>query len=282
MNEKKHPDEDTSSLSRHGVGNDNEPVSPLSLKADILMGVRFFSVLPTGNSPHEAPRMGRMVPALSLTSIVIALFPALILGIGFWLGLPPLLAACFGVAAQIFVTGAMAEDALADSMDGLFGGHSPQRRLTIMKDSTHGTYGVVAIVLLIGIRIVALGALLVQSLPAAIILWIGAQTVARQSALWLLVVLPPAREDGTARATGTLSHKAFFAGALICALLAFIFTGMLVSVLGLLVAGGMVVALIWLWTGFCRSKVGGYSGDLIGAGQSLVEIMLLSTFILFI
>lgn len=282
MNEKKHPVKNTPSASRPPVGNDNEITSPLSILGNVIMGLRFFSVLPTGTSPHEIPQMNRMVPALAITSVLIGLFPALVFALIYWLGLPPFLAATFGVGAQILITGGMGEDALADSFDGLFGGWTPEKRLTIMKDSTHGTYGVVAIALLVVARISALGTLIAHSIMGSLVLWIGAQMIARQCALWLVLVLPPARTDGTAHATGSLSRKAFMVGALICALLVFIFLGLFIGLIGIFIALALMAITVWMWTRFCKEKVGGYSGDLIGALQSLVEILLLSTFILFI
>lgn len=282
MNEKKYSDKNTSTASRPPVGNDNELTLPPSFLGDVIMGMRFFSVLPTGSSPHEVPQMNRMVPALGLISILIGLLPALVFGLSYWLGLPPLLAASFGVATQVFVTGAMGEDALADSFDGVFGGHTPAKRLKIMKDSTHGTYGVLAIVLLIAARLSALGTLAAHSIMGSLILWIGAQMIARQSALWLVLVLPPASQNGTAQATGALSNKAFVVGAVICALLVFIFSSLFIGLVGILISLALMIIVVWVWTIICKATVGGYSGDLIGALQSLVEILMLSSFILFI
>src|SRR5690242_10948496 len=108
------------------------------------MGVRFYSRLPTGAVPHRRPELNRMAMALPLASLVIALGPALLLLALEWLSVPHLFAAAICVAALVTVTGAMSEDALADAADGLFGGHTIEERLAIMKDSRHGTFGVCA------------------------------------------------------------------------------------------------------------------------------------------
>src|SRR5690606_8872765 len=121
--------------------------------------LRFFSRLPTGDPPHELPNLSRIALSLPFASVAIGLPPVLVLMVGVWLSLPPLFAATLAVIAGVIVTGAMAEDALADSADGLFGGQSIERRLEIMKDSRHGSYGVCAIVLLLAARITALGAI---------------------------------------------------------------------------------------------------------------------------
>ncbi len=267
-------------MSRHPLGNENEPFSPPSLAKDMVMGIRFYSRIRVPKFPHGAVEMNRMAGVLGLASLVMALGPGLVLYVLTSLGMPLLPGATFAVTAQIAVGGAMAEDGLADSFDGLFGGNSPERRLQIMKDSTHGTYGVAALVLLITARITALATLAEISLAGAVLLWMGAQVMARQGALWLMLRLPAARKDGAAAAAGSLSGRAFWQGiagaALITGGFAFFFTG----VGGMIIAAAIVLLIIGWWTGMCRKLVGGYSGDLIGGLQAMVEIGLLSGFLL--
>ena len=71
----------------------------------------------------------------------------------------PSLAPWAALAAAIVVTGAFHEDGLADTADGLGGGRDRARRLEIMRDSRVGTYGVVALVLVLGAQVAAVGAL---------------------------------------------------------------------------------------------------------------------------
>ena len=246
------------------------------------MTLRFFSRLPTGTMPHEAPSLARMAPVLGITGVFIGAFPALILVALAYLGLPGLLASVFGVAALAITTGAMAEDALADSADGLWGGSDVARRLEIMKDSRHGTYGVLAIVLLITARLAVLSSISVQSLYGVAFLWLGAQLVARQAALWLPTILPPARPDGMAQKAGIISGRTFWFSSAISGLLALVLAGPFVGVGGLVPAAGITALIVWGWSRICRMRVGGFSGDLIGALQAMVEIGVLSTFILFI
>jgi len=129
----------------------------MRLGDDLVMGIRFFSRLPTGAAPHRRPNLSRIALALPFTSLVIGLGPALLLLGLEWLNVPHLFAAALAVAAMIVVCGAMAEDAIADSVDGLFGGHDVEQRLAIMKDSRHGTYGVCAIAMLLLLRVTAIG-----------------------------------------------------------------------------------------------------------------------------
>ncbi|HEY0920015.1 adenosylcobinamide-GDP ribazoletransferase, partial [Devosia sp.] len=153
------------------------------LADDLVMGLRFFSRLPTGARRHERPDLSRMARALPFTSLVIGLPPAALLVLACWIGIPAYVAAALATGALVVATGAMPEDALADAMDGLFGGASAAQRLEIMKDSRHGTYGVVALCLYLMVRVLALGAVATAAPLAAAALWLAAGLVARSGAL---------------------------------------------------------------------------------------------------
>lgn len=260
--------------------NDNRPPGEGHLAADLLNAVRFFSRLPTGNAPHQTPSLTRMAPALPLASVLIGIGPAaLLLGLEL-LGVPDLFAAVLAVAALVIVTGAMAEDAVADAADGLFGGHDAEQRLAIMRDSRHGTYGVVAIVLLLGVRIAALGS--VASPFAAAGLLLAAQVMSRSGALWLALVLPPARSGGVSASAGQVSRQAFGVGAVFMVVLSFALAGFAVGVEGLILAYALGALAAWGWAALCRRLVGGQTGDLIGALQALLEIAALTAFMIVI
>jgi len=249
------------------------------LGADLMMGLRFYSRLPTGNAPHVAPRLERIVLALPFASLVIGLGPALVLLALLVVGTPPLFAATVAVALMAVVTGAMAEDALADAADGLFGGRDASERLDIMRDSRHGTYGVVAIVLYVALRVTAIGAI-GNALEAAGVL-LAAALVARSGALWLAHALPPARSGGAAASVGPLGRRNFAIGAGFAVLLSFVLAGFAVGVAGLVVALALAALVAWGWVTLCRRLVGGQTGDLIGALQALLEVTVLCAFMIF-
>jgi len=260
--------------------NDNSPLKgDVRLSDDLLMGLRFFSRLPTGNAPHAKPRLSRMALALPFTSLVIGAGPvAVLLGLE-WLGVAHYFAAAMAVATMVAVTGGMSEDALADSLDGLFGGHTIEDRLSIMKDSRHGTYGVCGIVLLLVLRVTAVGS--IANPLAAAGVWLAATVMARSGALWLTVALPPARSGGAAATAGQTSRQAFGIGAVFMVVLSFVLAGFAVGVLGLIVAYGLAALVIWGWVTLSRRLVGGQTGDLIGALMALVEIAALTAFMMF-
>jgi len=261
--------------------NDNRPpAGEMRLGDDLLMGIRFFSRLPTGAAPHRRPNLSRIALALPFTSLVIGLGPALLLLGLEWLNVPHLFAAALAVAAMIVVTGAMAEDAIADSVDGLFGGHDVEQRLAIMKDSRHGTYGVCAIAMLLLLRVTAIGS--VGNPLEAAGTWLAATVMARSGALWLTVALPAARVGGAAATAGQVTRQAFGIGAVFMVVLSFVLAGFAVSVLGLAVAYGLGALVVWGWVTLCRRLIGGQTGDLIGALMALIEVAVLTAFMVFV
>lgn len=245
------------------------------------MALRFFSRLPTGSSPHQKPDLGRIAMALPLASAVIGIGPALLLVGGVLIGLPSYFAAALAVAGMVLASGAMAEDALADAADGLFGGQTVERRLEIMKDSRHGSYGVAALALFILLRVTALGAIAAANPLAAGAIWLAATIVGRSSALWVAVALPPARKDGAAATAGRLPARNFAVGAVFAVLLLFLLAGPATSVVALLAAMVLAVVVTAGWTALCRRLVGGQTGDMIGALGALAEIAVLAVLLPF-
>lgn len=248
---------------------------------DLVMGLRFYSRLPVGDFEHESPDLSRMAPALAFTSFFIGIGPALVLMLGAALGMPALFVAGLTVGVHVLITGAMPEDAIADSADGLFGGTSIERRLEILKDSRHGTYGVTALVLFLFLRVSALAALVAVSPLAAAGIWMAAGLLSRSGALWLTLQLPPARHEGTSSAAGRVGKLPFLIGAGFAIAVSFVLAAPFAGVVGLLVAVILQCLVALGWTRVCQQMIGGQTGDLIGALQALLEIAALSAFIVF-
>lgn len=250
-----------------------------NILAQTIAGVRLFSRLWVPYFDHRPPSLEKMAPALPLSGLVIGVLPAGLLVAADASGLSPLVSSFIAIGAWALTTGAMQEDALADSFDGLWGGHTRERRLEIFKDSRIGAYGVLAMVVGVGVRAGALAQLLSLGGWTAAGLWLAATLLARSFALWLSVALPPARPTGAGAAAGRLSRKSFALGALG----ALVFAGILsipamswsAFVLSILVLGVSEA----IWSAICANRVGGQTGDLIGGGQAILEIVALCSFI---
>ncbi|MHA6298074.1 adenosylcobinamide-GDP ribazoletransferase [Devosia sp. CAU 1758] len=252
----------------------------LGLKDDLVMALRFFSRLPTGDGPHERPDLGRIAMALPVASVVMGLVPILLLA-GVWLGLPGYFAATLAVGAMVLVGGGMMEDSLADAADGLFGGSTRERRLEILKDSRHGTYGVAALCLFLVLRVTAIGSVAALNPLAAAALWLAANVAGRSGALWVAVALPPARADGASASAGALPVSRFAVGAALAALLVLVIGAPASSLVGAIIALLAVALVVVGWAALCQRLVGGQTGDLIGAAAGVGEISALTVLLIF-
>jgi adenosylcobinamide-GDP ribazoletransferase len=273
--------------SRATPGNDNRNDAPLphptgtgGLKSDFIMAVRFYSLLPISGAPHEKPDINRIARAVPFASVIIGLLPALALFLAAFLQLSALFSALLCVGVGAVVTGAMAEDAIGDSMDGL-GGRTPERRLEILRDSRIGAYGVIGITLFIGLKASALMQLLGARGFGAVLLFLAAQVIARSAALWLIHALPSARGDGMSASAGALERTPMLVGFLFAGLIGFVLAAPFVGVLGVALALVFAALVSVGWTALWRRLVGGQTGDLIGGLQAVLEIAILTAFILF-
>jgi len=244
------------------------------------MGLQFYSRLPVAKDKHETPNLSNIAPALPFTSFVIGIIPALILAIGVTIGLPPLFGASLAIAAWVLITGAMAEDAIADSSDGLFGGQTKEKRLEILKDPRHGTYGVSALVIYIALRVFALAAIAAHSPLIAASVWIAATILARSSALWLTIKLPPARSSGVSASVGQLKKSAFLVGMAFAILISFVLSAPFVGLISFIATIISIIIISFFWAKLCQQKVNGQTGDLIGGLQALLEVGILTIFLI--
>ncbi len=177
---------------------------------------------------------------------------------------PPVLAAIFAILAMILATGALHEDGLVDAADGL-GGKSPADRLAIMRDHRIGTYGAIALVLSLGIRIAAVALLAEPSLVMAALIASGAAS--RASATALMAALPQARDDGMSVAAG----RASTGDAATAVALAFAIGWLALSfatAFGVVVVTLIATAIVGL---LARARLGGQTGDVLGAGCQFSE-----------
>lgn len=230
----------------------------------------FFTrlMLPDPIWRHAAPwrldQCARWFPACGL---LIGLVPALCwLVAAHWL--PPVIAAGLAIASAIALTGALHEDGLSDTADGLFGTHSRERALEIMRDSSIGTYGAAALFFSIGLRWAALATLAPWAGAAALLI---AHVVARGSIALALNLSPYARKNGTGALVSHGISRAELARTLVIAvLIAALFGGWS----GLLAAlAGIAAAAFLHWR--IASRLGGYTGDTLGAMEQVCEITIL-------
>jgi len=184
--------------------------------------------------------------------------------------LPSMVIGAIVLVLDAAVTGALHFDGLADTADGFGGGKSREDVLRIMRDHAIGSYGGTALALLVILKVAAYGALLAGGRWFAAIVLTPA--VGRWSILLLTAALPYARETASvvremragAVAWGTIILGAAMAASrLWCAA----------------AAGGAAIAVSALFGLYCRRRIGGITGDTLGANVQLCECAALIAFL---
>ena len=238
--------------------------------------VRLFSrlPLPADRWPHQQLALNQALWLIAPMGIILGSIAAAVTFVFYLIGVPALLLGLIWFAAMIALTGALHEDGLADVADGFWGGNDIARRLEIMKDSGLGSYGMLALLFSVLLRAGALGLIMAQAsvwqgLLSAVIF--AGVSRAMLTPLWALT--SPARAEGLARHVGQPSRTAMgqalvTAAAISLALLFVINIGhwlMLAGALALLSAGFLRLVV---------AKIGGHTGDTLGAQQQLSECLL--------
>lgn len=182
---------------------------------------------------------------------------------------PPLVVGAVAIGVGLLVTGAFHEDGLADVADAFGGGWTVERRLEILEDSRHGTYGVAALTTSIVVRTACLASILTPG--ALFAASVAAHTLGRSAAVAAMRSAPAARESGLGVSAAAALRP-------------------VPTVLGLTVGVGAVAALTGWWVvpllvatavglaatvALAVRKIGGLAGDVLGAVEQVVECLVL-------
>lgn len=244
----------------------------MSRRAELAAAFGLLTRLPLGRflPAPDAVDYGASVWAYPVVGVVVGGLVALVYAVSLRIGMTPALGACWALVASVLLTGGLHEDGLADTADGLGGGRSIERRLAIMRDSRIGVFGGLALVLSLAVRGAAIVAIGAPDRVASALIVAGA--LGRAGMVVVLRVIGPARSDGLAAGLGGVPARAAAAAGGIAGLIGVLFAGVLP---GLSLAA--VVALAALgWAGVNRRRLGGYTGDTLGAIEVIGECIVLS------
>lgn len=239
--------------------------------SDILMALGLLTRLPIPVNMEAATKRGAAAAwAYPLVGALIASIALLVGWAVMAVGLNSWVAAVTMLGTQIILTGAMHEDGLADCADGFWGGWDPSRRLEIMKDSQIGTYGVLALVLVLLVRFAAIADLFsLQNFGAH---FIAAGLISRGAMVGVMGSLPNARKNGLSQSVGKPSLATTFTAVAIAVIAGAFLVGWIIISLAI------VAAILALGCGLiARSKIGGQTGDVLGATQQITEVGVLLT-----
>ncbi len=228
---------------------------------DLLSAAALLSRLPL---PDHTPRGAASAWAWPVIGAALGALAATVASLCLMLGITPGVTAAATLASLALMTGALHEDGLSDTADGLFGGWTRERRLEIMKDSRIGSYGMLALLLVTFARWSALTTILAAGAhwPALI----AAGALSRAPMALIMALLPNARGAGLSHATGAPPLATALTGAGIATALALILTGTAaLTMLALTAALTTALALS------ARKRIGGQTGDILGASQQLAD-----------
>ncbi|MDZ4212864.1 MAG: adenosylcobinamide-GDP ribazoletransferase, partial [Methylotenera sp.] len=231
-----------------------------------LLALGFFTRIPVPDYPDfKDAELNHAAKYFPLVGVLVGLVGALIFYLTS-LALPQSIAVLLSMAATIYLTGAFHEDGLADSADGLGGGWSRERILTIMQDSRLGAYGAIALFLMLFGKFQILQVMNPFVIPLALVC---GHALSRLAAVWIMRQLTYVRSEGKSKPLATTVHTRDFFVAHLFGLAPYVLIiGLLVlsqhawQVLALFILlTGLPVLCVWYWWARKIQRwLGGYTG----------------------
>ena len=232
-----------------------------------LGAVSFLTRVPTGTGTRRPEELAGFVPWFPAVGAGVGLAVAAVY-VGAGQLLPPLPAASLAVVAGICVTGAFHEDGLGDTADAFAGGHDRDSSVRILKDPRLGTFGVLAVAASLLLRAGAVAALTPAAALAALP---AAHALSRAGAVAAMTALPAAGDTGLgASYVLALSRRRALAGAVAGLAIALALLG--VTAVWAAAAAAVAAALLGR---LAVRRIGGVTGDVLGAVQQLGEMLVL-------
>lgn len=236
--------------------------------ANLLLVLTFFTRL------RIPKRLGKRIGHDASLSDAVLFFPVVGLGIGLVTGsiwylassvLPAMVAAGLVLVVGFLLTGGLHEDGLADCADGLGGSSDREKSLEIMRDSTIGTYGGLALIISVGLRWACIATLTPLSGMLALIV---SHTVSRSVIPIAMKFSQYARPAGLGKlASGETPEADFYASVIF----AFVCSGLCAGLEGL-IASTFALFFGWCFLKYLEARLDGYTGDGLGAMQQIAEI----------
>ena len=233
-----------------------------------LSAIQFLTVIPVRLSRVSEKQIALAIVYFPLAGMLLG---ALLAGAGelfnLW-GLPRLTQDVVIIVMLIILTGGMHLDGLSDTFDALLSGKNKEKMLEIMRDSHAGVMGILSIICVLLLKIVFLFSL---SLSARSVVLILMCMLSRWSFVFSMSLFGYARQEGKAKLFIQGASKKILFSATIIALI----PALLLWRINAALLFAVIAALTYIMGAFVSRKLGGISGDTLGATAEINEVVIL-------
>jgi adenosylcobinamide-GDP ribazoletransferase len=242
-----------------------------------LLALGFFTRIPVGaNLPYSLERMNHCGRYFPLVGAFIALICVVCFAL-FTIIFPANISLFFMMVISVLVTGAFHEDGLADMADGIGGGMTAEKRLSIMKDSRIGTYGAVSLILaLLGKYLLLMSVIELGTLSFSLILAIG--YISSRALAASIIFNTPYVSDLEKSKSKPLAQQQS-RGELFTILAIGIMPLLLLPFTSALLIIAVLVVCRLLFKQWLLKRIGGFTGDCLGALQQISELMIYASIV---
>ena len=240
-----------------------------------FISLMFYTRIPVpGGVKYTPEKLNKATRYFPLVGMLVGGLGALVYFLIAGLGLMSI-AIVFSLLVTICITGGFHEDGLADFFDGFGGAYTKPEVLSIMKDSRIGTFGALALILLLLLKFVLISELQVKNVPAIILL---AHALSRLNPVLLIYTSSYVSMDekGKSKDVGKRGSFQTLMIASVFALIPLVFIDWILIpiLLGVL----FLILVIFRW--YVHKRIGGYTGDVLGALQQFSEVGIYLTLVL--
>jgi len=254
----------------------------MKILRDLSLAIRFLTIIPiisffpSNNTKQNEEvleeNFANSMAFFPLVGMLIGVLLVVLRRIFYYLPVSPLVGDTLILIVWIWLSGGLHLDGFADSVDGFLGGHNKEEILNIMKDSATGAKGVVALVSLLLLKFVLLVEMPLLLKDAALFF---TPAIGRWSMVIAAFLGKPARLKNS---MGKLFMDYVGWREVIFASLTLAVIGILLFKLYFLPLVIIGIGIVLLILKYCQQKIGGISGDILGAINEIVEVSILLTF----
>ena len=222
-----------------------------------------MTILPYGKLKNPLPTISDSCWAFPICGILVGAIIYLSFCVAIYFNIPPLISAVLAISIGIIVTGGFHEDGLADTSDGFFGGRGIKSKLLIMKDSNLGSFGILALIIAIFLRILILSEYNINIVYFHTFITVSA--LSRYNMLLILYILPPVRKKGLGFKNKITNIKPLIFAFIVplIGLILLKYNGLIIFIL---MQFSLLLLIYLAWR-----KIRGYTGDICGASQIITE-----------